>query len=141
MPNLDQYRIPWQKTCWRCELNSLDFQCTDELAPLDHFVGQDRALEALRFGLEIRKPGYNLFVTGLTGTGKASAIKAHLEAISQELDNRDNQKPLGDWCYVHNFDDPDTPNAINLPRGMGRPFRQRVSRTLVDLRQEVPDVF
>jgi predicted ATP-dependent protease len=122
-------------------VGSLDFQCTDELTPLDHFIGQDRALQALRFGLEVEKPGYNLFVTGLTGTGKASAIQTHLEAISRELSLRKTQTPLSDWCYVHNFEDPDTPNAINLPRGMGRSFRQRLARILEELRQQVPAVF
>ncbi|HEU0022906.1 MAG TPA: AAA family ATPase [Dehalococcoidia bacterium] len=141
MPDLEKFRVPWEKTCWSCGVGSLDFQCTDELTPLDHFIGQDRALQALRFGLEIEKPGYNLFVTGLTGTGKASAIKAHLETISQELRQRTNQVPLSDWCYVYNFEDPDTPNAINLPRGMGRSFRQRLSRILEELRQQVPAVF
>ena len=66
----EKYRIPWEETCWSCQIDSLNFQCTDELAPLDHFIGQDRALEAIRFGLEVNKPGYNLFVTGLNGTGK-----------------------------------------------------------------------
>ncbi|MDA0733124.1 MAG: AAA family ATPase [Chloroflexi bacterium] len=141
MPDLKEFRVPWEKTCWSCGVGSLDFQCTDELTPLDHFIGQDRALQALRFGLEIEKPGYNLFVTGLTGTGKASAIKAHLETISKELSQRQNQVPLSDWCYVYNFEDPDTPNAVNLPRGMGRSFRQRLIRILEELRQQVPAVF
>ena len=141
MPNLERFKVAWEKTCWTCGVGSLDFQCTDELTPLDHFIGQDRALQALRFGLEIEKPGYNLFVTGLTGTGKASAIKAHLEIISKELSQRSNQTPLNDWCYVHNFEDPDIPNAVSVPRGIGRSFRQRLNRVLEELRQQVPDVF
>ena len=141
MPNLEKFRVPWEKTCWSCGVGSLDFQRTDELTPLDHFIGQDRALQALRFGLEIEKPGYNLFVTGLTGTGKASAIKAHLEIVSKELSQRNNRTPLNDWCYVHNFEDPDIPNAVSVPRGIGRSFRQRLSRVLEELRQQVPDVF
>ena len=71
---LEQYRVPWQNTCWTCGLENFSFQCTDELAPLDHFIGQQRALDSLRFGLEVDKPGYNLFVTGLTGTGKTTEI-------------------------------------------------------------------
>ena len=65
--------MPRSKT-WKRNLESFAFNCTDELAPLDRFIGQDRAQEAIRFGLEVDKPGYNLFVTGLTGTGKTSAI-------------------------------------------------------------------
>jgi predicted ATP-dependent protease len=141
MPGLEKYRVPWEKTCWSCAIQSFDFQCTDELAPLDHFIGQQRALEALRFGLEIDKPGYNLFVTGLTGTGKTSAIKVHLQSIVDELQQQNSQKPLSDWCYVYNFEDPDRPRSLDLPRGMGRPFRQRLARVLEDLRQQVPEVF
>ena len=69
---------------------------TDELAPLDRFIGQHRALEALRFGLEVDKPGDNLFVTGLTGTGKASAIKAHLQGLIDDLARQEKRKPFSD---------------------------------------------
>ena len=76
MSNAEKYRIPWEKTCWSCDSESFNFECTDELVPLDRFIGQDRAQEALRFGLEVDKPGYNLFVTGLTGTGKTSVSQS-----------------------------------------------------------------
>jgi predicted ATP-dependent protease len=139
--DIAKHRVPWQKTCWSCAPDSLEFQRTDELSPLDHFIGQRRALEAIRFGLEVNKPGYNLFVTGLTGTGKTSAIKAHLQSIVDQLQEQQKQRPLSDWCYVHNFDDPDRPHALGLPRGMGRPFRQRLSNILETLRQQIPQIF
>ena len=69
MQKANEFRVPWEKTCWKCDIDSFSFECTDDLVPLDRFIGQDRALEAIRFGLEVDKPGYNLFVTGLTGTG------------------------------------------------------------------------
>lgn len=141
MPDLGKYRVPWDKLCWSCSVAELNFQCTDELAPLDHFIGQRRALESIRFGLEVDKPGYNLFVTGLTGTGKTTAVKAHLESIIEELGQRGQLKPISDWCYVHNFEDPDRPRALGLPRGLGRPLRQRLEHTLETLREQVPQVF
>jgi predicted ATP-dependent protease len=98
-------------------------------------------LEAIQFGLEVVKPGYNLFVTGLTGTGKTSAIKAHIQRTVDELQEKGQQKSISDWCYVYNFDDLDRPNALQLPRGAGRPFRQRLSTILEDLRKQVPEVF
>ncbi|HZA24235.1 MAG TPA: ATP-binding protein, partial [Dehalococcoidia bacterium] len=104
-------------------------------------IGQDRALEAIQFGLDVGKPGYNLFVTGLTGTGKTSAIKAHLQRIVDEMQQKGEQKPISDWCYTYNFDDPDRPNALRLPRGVGRPFRQRLNTILEELRKQVPEVF
>ena len=131
----DKFRIPWQETCWSCQVDSLNFQCTDELAPLDHFIGQERALEAIRFGLEVDKPGYNLFVTGLSGTGKASAIQDHLQRIVDDLGK---QKPISDWVYVHNFDDLDRPQVLRLPMGTGKTFCSRLSGILDELMEEVP---
>ena len=88
-----KFRVDWDKTTWRKDLESFAFTCTDELTPLDHFIGQDRAQEAIRFGLEVDKPGYNLFVTGLTGTGKTSAIKSHLQSIVDDLDSQEKRGP------------------------------------------------
>jgi len=117
-----------------------NFQCTDELMPLDRFIGQDRALDAIRFGLEVDKPGYNLFVTGLTGTGKTSAIKAHLEGIIEDMERQERSKPLSDWCYAYNFDDPDRPFALSLA-GEGKSLRSRMTYILALLREEMPKVF
>ena len=141
MDGLDKYRVPWQETCWTCQTEDFSFQCTDELSPLDRFIGQDRALNAIRFGLEVDKPGYNLFVTGLTGTGKTSAIKAHLESIIEDMEHQEKSKPPSDWCYAHNFDDPDRPFALSLPAGEGKSLRARMTYILALLREEMPKVF
>jgi predicted ATP-dependent protease len=117
---------------------TLSFDCTDELAPLTEFVGQDRATRSLEFGLGLRKPGYNVFVTGLTGTGKASAI---LEYIRREVTHKGAQPPLQDWCYVYNFDDPDRPNAIGLPAGMGKRLREQMDALLTGIRTNLTRVF
>ena len=141
MDELDKYRVLWEETCWTCKTEDFNFQCTDELTPLDRFIGQDRALDAIRFGLEVDKPGYNLFVTGLTGTGKTSAIKAHLESIIEDMERQEKSKPPCDWCYAHNFDDPDRPFALSLPAGEGKSFRSRMTYILALLREEMPKVF
>ena len=137
----DKYRIPWENVCWRCDVGQFTFQCTDELTPLDRMIGQDRAQEALRFGLELNKPGYNLFVTGLTGTGKTSAIKAHLQTLVYELAQAEQIKPISDWIYVYNFDDYDRPCAMKLGSGTGKSLRYRMSEILRVLNEEVPKVF
>ena len=136
----DECRVSWQETCWTCDVKSLNFQCTDELTPLDHFIGQDRALEAIRFGLEVDKPGYNLFVTGPTGTGKASAIKSHLQSLVEDLERRERQRPISDWVYLYNFDDPDRPLALRLPVGVGKAFRLQLSEIPNVLKEEIPKV-
>ena len=137
---MEQFRVAWDKTTWKRDLESFAFQCTDELAPLDHFIGQDRAQEAIRFGLEVDKPGYNLFVTGLTGTGKTSAIQTHLQGIVDDLDRQEKRRPISDWTYVYNFDDPDRPNIIRLPRGSGKVYRQQTSLALRTFQVEIPKV-
>ena len=134
----EKFRVAWDKTTWKRDLESFAFQCTDELAPLDHFIGQDRAQEAIRFGLEVDKPGYNLFVTGLTGTGKTSAIQTHLQSIVDNLDRQEKRRPISDWTYVYNFEDPDRPNIIRLPRGSGKAFRQQFATALRTLQEEIP---
>ena len=107
---------------------------------MDHFIGQDRALEAIRFGLEVDKPGYNLFVTGLTGTGKATAIKSHLQSIVEDLERLERQRPISDWVYVYNFEDPDRPRALRLPEGIGKTFRSHLSEIPNLLKDEIPKV-
>ena len=138
MTTANKYRIDWRDTCWTCDLEPLAFQCTDELAPLDRFIGQDRAQEAIRFGLEVDKPGYNLFVTGLTGTGKTSAIKSQLQLIMEDSEWVKKRKPNSDWIYVYNFQDPDRPKSIFLPRGVGRVYSHQVNDVLRMLNEEVP---
>ena len=133
-----RFRVDWEKTTWNRDMEAFAFKCTDELTPLDHFIGQDRAQEAIRFGLEVDKPGYNLFVTGLTGTGKTSAIKAHLQSIVDDLDRQEKRRPISDWAYVYNFEDADRPCAVRLPRGTGKVYRQQLSSVLRTLQDEIP---
>src|SRR3989449_11050723 len=106
------------------------FECTDELVPLTEFIGQDRALRSLQFGLGVDKPGYNIFVTGLTGTGKATAILEHIQkAVAEQRTAAEPGRP-DDWCYVYNFDEPDRPNAIRLPPGTARSLREQLDELL-----------
>ena len=98
-----RFRVAWDKTTWSRDLESFAFKCTDELTPLGYFIGQERAHDAIRFGLEVDKPGYNLFVTGLTGTGKTRAIKSHLQSIVDDLDSQEKRRAISDWWYVYNF--------------------------------------
>ena len=136
-----KYEVSWDRLCWQCKTSDFHFDCTEELAPPQGLIGQDRALKAIQFGLEVEKRGYNLFVTGLTGTGKASAIKRHLQAIIDERNGRGAQFPIHDWCYVHNFADADVPRMLKLPLGKGRLLLQDLSGLLKTLREEIPKLF
>ncbi|MEK7248534.1 MAG: ATP-binding protein [Chloroflexota bacterium] len=117
---------------------TLTFECTDELAPLSEFVGQDRAIRSLEFGLGLHKPGYNIFVTGLTGTGKATAI---LDYIQRQVERHPDVHDIRDWIYVYNFDDPDQPNAISVPKGVGRRLRDHLEALLNAIRGNISQAF
>ncbi|HEY5625759.1 MAG TPA: ATP-binding protein [Dehalococcoidia bacterium] len=114
----------------------LQFDCTDELTPLAEFIGQDRAIRSLQFGLGLHKSGYNIFVTGLSGTGKTTAILDYVRRHAETL-----EEDAHDWVYVHNFKDPDSPNAIALPAGLGRTLRDDCEHLLITVRSTIVQVF
>lgn len=119
----------------------LGFDCTEDIAPLAEFVGQDRALSALKFGLGLRKPGYNIFVTGLSGTGKATAILDFIRRRVEEQDASGTAEVPPDLCYLYNFDEPDRPNAIAVPAGQGRVLRDRLDKLLEQVRTNLTNAF
>jgi predicted ATP-dependent protease len=112
-----------------------DFKSTAELQPLREIIGQDRAVEALKFGLDIRSVGYNIFVAGWPGTGRR-------HVITRFLSERAPKEPSPpDWCYVHNFKKPDEPMALKLGTGLGPAFARDVDRLIADLRHDIPRAF
>ena len=141
MVSAKKFEVPWGQVCWQCNTDDFSFECTDELSPLQGFIGQERAIRAIQFGLEVDKPGYNLFVTGLTGTGKGSAIKTHLQTIIDERKAKGERFPIFDWCYVHNFADPDRPRVLRLPPSRGKLLYQGLQELLGTLRREIPKLF
>jgi len=115
--------------------SEFDFATTDELEPLGDVIGQDRAVDAVQFGIGIRQEGYNLFVLGPPGAGKHSMVRRF-------LDRRAPHDPTpSDWCYVHNFERPHQPNALGLPPGRGRHLRDDMDRLVEELRAAIPAAF
>jgi ATP-dependent Lon protease len=107
----------------------------EDVTPLEAIIGQDRALRALALGLDIQHNGYNIFVTGLSGTGRTTTIKRLLQEVEQR------PAELTDKCYVHNFRDPDSPIMITLPAGKGMAFRKDMAGFLTELMKAIPAVF
>ena len=98
-------------------------------------VGQDRALQALDFGLKINSPGFNIYVSGMPGTGKETAVKSFVELVAAD-------KPIpSDLCYVNNFKSPYQPHNIVLPPGQGTVFEKDVKDLLETARLEIPRAF
>ena len=127
--------LPPESLYRRCDLSTLDFRTTDELSDLERMVGQDRAIEALRFGAGMRAQGYNLFVLGPNGIGKHTVARGYLEERARHED-----VPL-DRGYVNNFDDPNAPRLITLAPGEGRNFAADLDRFCDELRSAIPATF
>jgi ATP-dependent Lon protease len=124
--------VPIEKLRWRCDPERLRFESTDDLPVMEEIIGQERALEAIRLGLDIDGFGYNIFVTGLVGTGRKTAIKGLLEEIDTA------GKIPNDICYVHNFKNPDMPEMISLPAGRGNEFREDMDNLIETLKKKIP---
>src|SRR3970282_591437 len=88
--------------------NLFNFETTETIKPLEDLIGQERAKESMEFGLKIKQKGYNIFITGLTGTGKSSFALSSVNKIASL------EKVPDDWVYVFNFEKPSQPIAINL---------------------------
>jgi len=119
----------------RIDPNQFSFTTTEELVPQDAVIGQERAVRAIDFGLHIQDRGYNIYVSGVPGTGKSTIVKSMIKRVAETQPTPD------DWCYVHNFQDPDRPKALNLPAGKGREFQRDMERLIGALQVELSRVF
>jgi hypothetical protein len=137
-----RFEVAVEKLAWRCDLSSLPFACTTEMKPLEDFIGQERAIRAIEFGLGVNKPGFNIFVAGLTGTGKTTIIKSFLKKVTSQRSAADSQLPaVQDWCYVYNFVDPDRPQVLKLRAGSGKILKADMERLIQTLRREAKRTF
>ena len=118
-----------------CDPDQFSFRTTAEVADLTDIIGQARAMDAVRFGSDIRRDGYNLFVLGSSGMGKHSLVKQFLESRA----NREAEP--ADWCYLNNFTQPHKPKVLKLPCGKGEELRQHMERLVDYLRSAVPVQF
>src|SRR5262245_54770043 len=114
---------------------SVDFRTTEELAPGQDFVGQERAQAALELGLGIAHGGFNIFVSGLTGADKLEALRGWVAQQAARVPTP------GDWVYVHNFAQPDEPRAIALAAGRGCRLKHLMNELVKTLREALPKAF
>lgn len=117
---------------WTCDPEIFETESTSNLKPIEGIVGQERALKALRLGVDLRSPGYNIFITGLSGTGKFTSIKKMLETIDPEC------KTIEDYCYVNNFKDEDRPMLLTFPASKGKEFKSDMANTIKFLQENIP---
>jgi len=125
--------LPVSKIFNPCPIGMFKFKTTKQFKPSHNIISQKRAVRAIDMGLGIRKPGYNIYVAGMGGTGKTSIIRTFLEKWSKNADTPD------DWIYVHDFNAPEIPKAISLEPGEGRTFLKKMEGIVKTLRQEIPN--
>lgn len=134
-PDVKYSEVPVEKLRWRCPLDQLPFNSTDALQPCTEIIGQERAVKAIRLGLEVESLGYNIFITGLVGTGRTTAIKCLLEEIDRT------GKIPDDICFVNNFKDPDQPKVVYLPPGKGKDFKKEMDDFVESMKKKIPLIF
>jgi lon-related putative ATP-dependent protease len=127
--------LPGEALYQACDLGTLQFESSADLEPLAYPLGQQRALEAIEFGIDIRQPGFNLFLVGPVGVGKQELVK---EVLSQRIEDSDSRF---DWCYVNNFSNPQKPRVLKLPPGLGQKLRSDMESLVEDLMTSLPSAF
>ena len=128
--------VPIDQLYARIDPDSLGFDTTESLCPPEEgVVAQDRAIEAIKFGMGMRDVDYNIFVAGQSKTGLTYIARTFLEKTAKE------EPTPPDWCYVYNFKEPDSPNHINLSAGRGKELKKSMERFVETLQAKIPEVF
>ncbi len=127
--------LPPEKLRWRCDPATIPFETTADAELVTDLVGQERAFRALKLGVELSAPGYNIFVCGLAGTSRGGTITHVIGQIHPAA------KSSLDRCYVNNFKSPDRPRLLTLPRGQANNFKKDVQSGIEFLRRRIPQVF
>ena len=124
--------LPPEKLRLECPPDQVGCETSAELGPVDGIIGQDRALKALKFGVEMKGKGFNVYVAGPPITGKRPAARSFLENIAKT-------RPVPpDWVYVNNFQNPYEPKALKLPPGKARVFQKDLKNLVDQAKRAVP---
>jgi lon-related putative ATP-dependent protease len=127
--------LDWTDLKFKCDGSILKFKTTEELEYDEQIYGQDRAIRAIDFGVEIKSFGYNIYVLGPLGTGKTTAVRRALKKKAKDL------PPPPDWVYVNNFDDFSIPIKLKFPTGKGVHFRNDMEKLIDELTEQIPRAF
>lgn len=133
----NRFEVSLEKLKNVCKVDlELDFcDSSKDVAPFESFIGQERAVRAMEFGLNMEATGYNIFVAGAQGTGKSTYTESVVAKAAEKKEVPD------DWCYLYNFNDKDNPLALSLPAGKGREFKKDVENLVLELRIAIPKIF
>ncbi|NMY53123.1 AAA family ATPase [Pseudomonas sp. WS 5011] len=134
-PSLAALRLPPDALTRPFSPEQFNFTDTEDLEPFRGVLGQERAVEALQFGVAMPRPGYNVFVMGEPGTGRFSFVKRYLKAEAKRLETP------ADRVYVNHFDEPREPRALELPSGTAGEFLADINGLIDNLLATFPAVF
>jgi ATP-dependent Lon protease len=126
--------LPVDLLRWTCDPEKIPVSSSDECKPCEEIIGQGRALKAIQTGLDIKSLGYNIFITGMVGTGRTTTIKQLLEKMDKGVKTPD------DILYVNNFKNPDEPMLVTLPAGKGRLFKDTMEKLIAMLKTNIPEM-
>lgn len=124
--------VPFDKLRWNCDPELLGFETTEELPDFNDAIGQKRALRSIDFGLGVDAPGFNLYISGETGTGRTTTIASILSKRAK------NEPKPHDWVYVNNFKDNDSAISLDLPAGMGSDLSTDMKELIEAFRKDIP---
>jgi ATP-dependent Lon protease len=133
-PTSKFYELKPEELAWSCPEELIPFESTAECLACEGIIGQEKALKSLETGLEIKSRGYNIFITGLVGTGRTTTIKKFLERIKV------GQPVPDDLLYVNNFKKPEEPLFLSLPAGKGRLLSDGLDRLINMLKANIPEL-
>ena len=124
--------LPAERLRAVCPEAALDCESSKEIRPVEGIIGQDRALQALRFGLEMKGKGFNVYAAGQPGTGKNTAVRQILRSAAKD-------RPVPpDRCYVNNFREPYEPRALSLPPGKARELQRDLRALVAEAQRAIP---
>jgi len=120
----------------RIEPESLPFDSTHSLEDgQERVVGQERAIDAIKFGMGMKEHGYNIFIAGPSKAGLTYTAKTFIEEQAKK------EPTPPDWCYVYNFKEPDKPKGIKVSAGRGKQLKKDMHDFVETLQAKIPEVF
>jgi len=128
----ERFLLPAEKLRWSCDPELLGFETTEELPDFDFAIGQKRALRSIDFGLGVEATGFNLYISGETGTGRTTTIASILHKRAK------NEPKPHDWVYVNNFKNSDSAISLDLPTGMGSDLAADMKDLIEAFRKDIP---
>ncbi|MBI5201494.1 MAG: AAA family ATPase [Elusimicrobia bacterium] len=127
----DNYKVKIERLRWVPDAAMLEQ--AKQLPAIDkQIVGQDLALEALRFGLRMEGNGHNVIVTGPDGSGRQTAVKRVLQDVAPGMPTPK------DLVSVTNFENKERPLVLEVPSGFGPALEKGVAAVLKALQQALP---